>query len=380
MFESLLQQAAALKSAQLKSERRWFESLPKSLQNTLFHVRVEEVVEARSVKSAEERFTIAEKLKEKGNECFGENKVIEAIDWYEKCISCFWFVATTEPDFRERGIRDEDLNLERDFVDEDEKVAKLLAIAFVNIAACNLKLKDYMGCEEACSQALEHDSKLVKAWFRRAQARTIPPSAGAVELEQAVDDLKQALKVDPESREVRKLLRELMEQKQKQQDTDRKNLSGMFERGQIYKEKDWNEDERNEKSKIKSLEEEIALYKSMAKSFRARNRTKDAEELEKVIIKAELRLERSQAIGAEEAIDFRNPTEEMIREAKLVHDIDLTDTKVQEEMVLLAEEAKASKQMHSLQNVWLFFFSADSLSVLVVVIVILVYTYKALTY
>lgn len=98
------------------------------------------------------------------------------------------------------------------------------------------KLKEYSVCIRACDDTLELDPKNVKAFYRRAQALITPASSGALEFDRAIADLQKAYAVDPENREVRKMLRELMEQRTKQRALDKETFSGMFNRGQVYDE------------------------------------------------------------------------------------------------------------------------------------------------
>jgi hypothetical protein len=71
---------------------------------------------------------------------------------------------------------------------------------------------------------------------RRAQALITPVSSGALEFDQAISDLEKAFAVDSSNKEVRKLLRELKEQRVKQKKLDKETFSGMFDRGELYKE------------------------------------------------------------------------------------------------------------------------------------------------
>lgn len=122
------------------------------------------------------------------------------------------------------------------------------------------KLKDFATCIRACDDTLEIDPKNVKAYYRceyasilafrghalngarvyvwcirRAQALITPVSSGALEFDQAISDLEKAFAVDASNKEVRKLLRELREQRVKQKRLDKETFSGMFDRGELYK-------------------------------------------------------------------------------------------------------------------------------------------------
>merc|ERR1712146_330500 len=68
----------------------------------------------------------------------------------------------------------------------------------LNVGACRLKLGDFKGTQEACKKALEMDGSNVKALFRRAQA-----FAGTKDYVEAVADLKRAMEIEPQNKDVR---------------------------------------------------------------------------------------------------------------------------------------------------------------------------------
>ncbi|KAK2980950.1 hypothetical protein RJ640_025099 [Escallonia rubra] len=78
----------------------------------------------------------------------------------------------------------------------------------LNNAACKLKLEQYPEASRLCSEVLELDPSNVKALFRRSQAylRTS-------QLENAEADIKRALSIDPDSREVKLGYKELKEKR-----------------------------------------------------------------------------------------------------------------------------------------------------------------------
>lgn len=112
-------------------------------------------------------------------------------------------------------------------------------------------------CIRACDDALEADPSNVKAYYRcssyanlmlwpvtqsslsrRAQALITPASSGALEFDRAISDLQKAYDIDSSNRDVRKLLRQLKEQRSRQRKLDKETFSGMFDRGEIYDQKD----------------------------------------------------------------------------------------------------------------------------------------------
>ncbi|CAH2080423.1 unnamed protein product [Thlaspi arvense] len=91
--------------------------------------------------------------------------------------------------------------------DEEKQQAKLLKLtSYLNNAACKLKLKDYKQVEKLCTKVLEIDSRNVKALYRRAQAYI-----QLVDLDLAELDIKKALEIDPDNRDVKSEYRMLKE-------------------------------------------------------------------------------------------------------------------------------------------------------------------------
>jgi len=341
-FQHLLQQAAALKGEQVKAERRKFEAQPTFLQNTLFHCRHEDVMKVREMTDVEERISAATEFKTKGNELFQKGDLLAANDMYERCIGCFWFIETSEPNFKDKGIKDEYLTFHKEHTD-NERVRKLIASALVNGAGCHQQFKQWLQSVQNCTYAIELDDTNAKAFYRRAQARTIPVSCGALDLDYAIQDLRQAVKLKPDDRSLRKMYNDLVAQRTRQRQADKTTFSGIFEKADLAE--DAVEDKENmtasqnssshiqdnpsQKHNQRSTEQEISMYKDIAASLRQAGRDEDAAQVEKAVAQAEESLERKRLLGSN---DFRNPTPQMIREAKEEHGIDLTDPQVQDEL------------------------------------------------
>ncbi|PQM34580.1 70 kDa peptidyl-prolyl isomerase [Prunus yedoensis var. nudiflora] len=93
------------------------------------------------------------------------------------------------------------------FGDEEKQQSKMLKITCnLNDAACKLKLKDYKQAEKLCTKVLELDSRNVKALYRRAQAYI-----QLVDLDLAELDIKKALEIDPDNRDVKQEYKVLKE-------------------------------------------------------------------------------------------------------------------------------------------------------------------------
>ncbi|KAL3020330.1 hypothetical protein AAZX31_05G138900 [Glycine max] len=129
--------------------------------------------------NTQEKIEAAGKKKEEGNAFFKVGKYERASKRYEKAIK---FV-----------------EYDSSFSDEEKQQTKALKIICnLNNAACKLKLKDYKQAEKMCTKVLELDSRNVKALYRRAQAYL-----HLVDLDLAEMDIKKALEIEPNNRDVK---------------------------------------------------------------------------------------------------------------------------------------------------------------------------------
>ncbi|KAK9757208.1 hypothetical protein RND81_01G148200 [Saponaria officinalis] len=129
--------------------------------------------------STPEKIEAAGKKKEEGNALFKAGKYVRASKRYEKAVKY--------------------IEYDTSFSDEEKKQCKALKVSCnLNNAACKLKLKDYKQAEKLCTKVLELDSVNVKALYRRAQAYI-----HLADLELAEFDIKKALEIDPNNREVK---------------------------------------------------------------------------------------------------------------------------------------------------------------------------------
>ncbi|XP_010707745.1 peptidyl-prolyl cis-trans isomerase D [Meleagris gallopavo] len=103
-------------------------------------------------------------------------------------------------------------------VAEEGDKAKLKTIGLscvLNIGACKLKLSDWQGAIESCSEALQIDPANTKALYRRAQGWQ-----GIKDLDQALADLKKAHEIAPEDKAIQtetlKIKQKIKAQKEKE--------------------------------------------------------------------------------------------------------------------------------------------------------------------
>ncbi|KAL1813451.1 hypothetical protein ACET3Z_023516 [Daucus carota] len=94
--------------------------------------------------------------------------------------------------------------------DEKSQANALQLSCHLNNAACKLKLGEFLEASRLCTKVLELDQLNVKALFRRSQAYL-----KMSELEKANDDIKRALVIDPDNRDVKLVYKELQDKKKR---------------------------------------------------------------------------------------------------------------------------------------------------------------------
>ncbi|CAA6667929.1 unnamed protein product [Spirodela intermedia] len=143
-----------------------------------------------------EKIEAAGKKKEEGNVLFKQGKYAKASKRYEKAAKF--------------------IEYDTSFSEEEKKQSKVLKVSCnLNNAACKLKLRDYKQAEKLCTKVLEIESRNVKALYRRAQAYI-----HLADLDLAEIDIKKALEIDPDNRDVKleyKTLKEKMKEYNKKQ-------------------------------------------------------------------------------------------------------------------------------------------------------------------
>jgi len=152
----------------------------------------------------EEKIEAAGKKKEEGNALFKLGKYARASKRYEKAAKY--------------------IEYDSSFSEDEKKQSKQLKISCnLNNAACKLKLKDYKQAEKLCTKVLELDSQNVKALYRRVQAYI-----QLADLELAEADIKKALEIDPDNRDVKLEYKTLKEKIKEYNKKDAKFYSNMF--------------------------------------------------------------------------------------------------------------------------------------------------------
>lgn len=154
--------------------------------------------------NTEEKIEAAGRKKEEGNTLFKAGKYGKASKRYEKAVKF--------------------IEYDSSFSDEEKKQAKALKITCnLNEAACKLKMKAYKEAEKLCTKVLELDSRNVKALYRRSQAYM-----NQTDLDLAESDIKKALEIDPDNRDVKVEYKKLKEKVKEYNKKDAKFYGNMF--------------------------------------------------------------------------------------------------------------------------------------------------------
>ncbi|KAK7339107.1 hypothetical protein VNO77_19751 [Canavalia gladiata] len=154
--------------------------------------------------NTQEKLEAAAKKKEEGNVLFKAGKYARASKRYEKAVKY--------------------IEYDSSFSEEEKKQARTLKVACnLNNAACKLKLKDYKDAEKLCTKVLDLESTNVKALYRRAQAYM-----QLTDLDLAEIDIKKALEIDPDNRDVKLEYRTLREKVKENNKREAKFYGNMF--------------------------------------------------------------------------------------------------------------------------------------------------------
>ncbi|KAL6497851.1 Peptidyl-prolyl cis-trans isomerase fkbp62 [Orobanche hederae] len=154
--------------------------------------------------NTEEKIEAAGKKKEEGNALFKGGKYAKATKRYEKAAKY--------------------IEYDTSFSEDEKKQSKALKVTCnLNNAACKLKLKDYKQAEKLCTKVLELESTNVKALYRRAQAHM-----NMADLDLAELDIKKALEIDPDNKDVKLGYKALKEKVKEFNKKDAKFYGNMF--------------------------------------------------------------------------------------------------------------------------------------------------------
>lgn len=145
-------------------------------------------------------------VKEKGTLYFKEGKYLQAVIQYGKIVS--W------------------LEMEYGLSEGESKASEsLLLAAFLNLAMCYLKLREYTKVIEYCNKALALDQSNEKGLYRRGEARLLMN-----EFELAKCDFQRVLEVNPHNKAAKSQITMCQKKTKEHNDRDRKIYANMFKK------------------------------------------------------------------------------------------------------------------------------------------------------
>ncbi|NXF32478.1 FKBP5 isomerase, partial [Nyctibius bracteatus] len=143
-------------------------------------------------------------VKEKGTMYFKEGKYLQAVIQYGKIVS--W------------------LEMEYGLSEKEAKASdSFLLAAFLNLAMCYLKLREYTKAVECCDKALGLDQDNEKGLYRRGEARLLMN-----EFELAKCDFQKVLEVNPQNRAAKSQISVCQKKTKEHNERDRRIYANMF--------------------------------------------------------------------------------------------------------------------------------------------------------
>lgn len=170
-FQDIFHQAVNIKNCQMLSRRQKFESQPIFIKAGLYYLNKYENVRKQSFI---QKLIVSEHLKQNGNQFFKNGELEKASHEYEQSLSIFRYIKNKNPNWKNEGIVDEDLEYFEETGSSQEQNSKLqlLKVAiYINLALTYLKLKKYPLAIKAADEALFLDPNNTKALFRKAKAK-----------------------------------------------------------------------------------------------------------------------------------------------------------------------------------------------------------------
>lgn len=145
-------------------------------------------------------------VKEKGTVYFKGGKYLQAVIQYGKIVS--W------------------LEMEYGLSEKESKASEsFLLAAFLNLAMCYLKLREYTKAVECCDKALGLDSANEKGLYRRGEAQLLMN-----EFESAKGDFEKVLEVNPQNKAARLQISVCQKRAKEHNDRDRRIYANMFKK------------------------------------------------------------------------------------------------------------------------------------------------------
>lgn len=162
-FDNMLKAACHIKSYHLNQDKKLFEKLPDFFKVGLYCYDTFKNVRNQDFSAKEAAYEVQKSIAL-------EN--IKIKDWDEaeycfcKCLSIFKYIKTKVKNWKNEGIKDEDLEYFEDFGDNEKEknaINTYIISSLLNISLCNLEMKKFEESREACNEVLKRDPNNIKA-------------------------------------------------------------------------------------------------------------------------------------------------------------------------------------------------------------------------
>jgi len=328
-FSRLMQDAVAIKSAQLSKLRKKFDSWPQFHQAGLYYC---ESFKDFRLDSLEKKLQLFQAKKAEGSDFVNSGEFQKALHRYEEALTVFRWVENANPNWRNSGIEDSDLTLKLE--EKTPEVTECMVTAYLNIAYCNIKLQIWKEALQACDEALKLSPNHVKALYRKSLALTLPAGSDIDDYKQAVTLLSTALKLDPQNKTVRAKLTEYKHFIKEQQIKSKQTFKSFFRKSTYSNPQP--QAKQNPSQEINAL---IHQAEVMVKDLKAQEKHKEAKSLRKKL--KQMKDFKKQAKQKQVAFE---KTQKLKEEAQK-YGLDLDDPEVRSQIKKLCEAkpAKTSK-------------------------------------
>jgi len=162
-FDNLFKAACHIKSYHLNQDKKIFEKLPDFYKVGLYCYDMFKNVRKQDYFSKVAAYEVQKQI---GLDFIKEKDWDEAEYCFCKCLSIFKYIKTRVKNWKNEGIKDEDLEYFEDKGDnenERKNINNYIISCLLNIALCNLEMKKYEECKDACNEVLIRDPNNIKA-------------------------------------------------------------------------------------------------------------------------------------------------------------------------------------------------------------------------
>ncbi|CAI2163159.1 3526_t:CDS:2 [Funneliformis geosporum] len=184
----------------------------------------------------EDKLAAGKREKDNGNECFKKGDVKEALRYYHQALLNLSGLQNNKSFAVFRKEQEEEPK--KDPLQED--ILKTTSVVYSNMSACCIKLENWTKALNYANMALKNDPENTKALFRRAQAYINEGNTT-----RAREDLEKLTEKNPEDAAIKREWYNLKKKDREQDEKQRKELKGMFDRGRKKEENEENKDNKS---------------------------------------------------------------------------------------------------------------------------------------